>query len=364
MKKSILVSLAVLFAAVVAVGCKREAPTPTPTPTPTPKEYVYDVYVSGNSISPTGIERALLWENDQLKKLSTRESWAGTVSGSGDNVYVAGAIKRESPSKGWAATVWKNTKATVLDNSSNTSFHYARSLFVSDDNLYIAGHGWSDPEPNPRALIWKNDDEKEVIELTKGEKKAYAYSVFVSKGVVYAAGYEYDATREYVPILWKNKDRIALVDDAITIGAGNSVFVSGGNIYVVGWRKVGAGPGTATLWKNENPTYLTGNESDAFSVFVADNKVYVAGMKEFEGKMRAVLWIDGVLTTLSKEGVDEARALSVFVIDNDVYVAGWEKDARGKRAVLWKNGKPTNLNAGATNAYAQSVYVVKREKNK
>ena len=250
----------------------------------------------------------------------------------------------------------------MLDNSSNTSFHYAHSLFVSDDNLYIAGHGWSDPEPNPRALIWKNDDEKEVIELTKGEKKAYAYSVFVSKGVVYAAGYEYDATREYVPILWKNKDRIALVDDAITIGAGNSVFVSGGNIYVVGWRKVGAGPGTATLWKNENPTYLTGNESDAFSVFVADNKVYVAGMKEFEGKMRAVLWIDGVLTTLSKEGVDEARALSVFVIDNDVYVAGWEKDARGKRAVLWKNGKPTNLNAGATNAYAQSVYVVKREK--
>ena len=109
MRKSILVSLAVLFAAVVAVGCKREVPTPTPAP----KEYVYDVYVSGNSISPTGIERALLWENDQLKKLSTRESWAGTVSGSGDNVYVAGAIKRESPSKGWAATVWKNTKATV-----------------------------------------------------------------------------------------------------------------------------------------------------------------------------------------------------------------------------------------------------------
>lgn len=85
-------------------------------------------------------------------------------------------------------------------------------------------------------------------------------------------------------------------------------------------------------------------------------------MKEFEGKMRAVLWVDDVLVTLSKEGVDEARALSVFVIDNDVYVAGWEKDARGKRAVLWKNGTPTNLNAGATDAYAQSVYVVKREK--
>ena len=83
MRKSILASFAVLFAAVVAVGCKREVPTPTPTPTPTPKEYVYDIYVSGNSISASGVERALLWENDQLKKLSTRESWAGTVSGSG-----------------------------------------------------------------------------------------------------------------------------------------------------------------------------------------------------------------------------------------------------------------------------------------
>lgn len=253
MRKSILASFAVLFAAVVAVGCKREVPTPTPTPTPTPKEYVYDVYVSGNSISASGVERALLWENDQLKKLSTRESWAGTVSGSGDNVYVAGAIKRESPTKGWAATVWKNTKATVLDNSSNTSFHYARSLFVSGDNLYVAGYGWSDPEPNRRALIWKNDDENDIIELTKGEKKAYAYSVFVSKGVVYAAGYEYDAAREFVPVLWKNKERVELVADATTIGGTNSVFVSGGNVYVVGWRKVGAGPGTATLWKMRTP---------------------------------------------------------------------------------------------------------------
>ena len=362
MRKSILVSLAVLFAAVVAIGCKRDVPTPTPTPTPTPKEYVYDVYVSGNSVDGSGVERALLWENNKLKKLSTGESWAGTVSGSGDNVYVAGGIMRESLTKGWAATVWKNTKATVLDNSYNTSLHYAHSLFVSDDKLYVAGYGWSDPEPNRRALIWKNDDEKKVIELTKGEKNAYAHSVFVSKGVVYTTGYEYDAARGYVPVLWKNKNRTALVDDATTVGVANSIFVSNDDVYVVGWRMETGGTGTATLWKNENPTYLTANKSDAFSVFIADNKVYVAGTEKRDDKMRAVLWIDGMPTILSKDEADKAHALSVFVIDNDVYVAGWEEDAGGKRAVLWKNGTPTILDAGATDAYAQSVYVVKREK--
>lgn len=362
MRKSILVSLAVLFAAVVAVGCKRGVPTPTPPPTPTPKAYVYDVYVSGISVDGSGVERALLWENNKLRKLSTEESWAGTVSGSGDNVYVAGAIKRESPSKGWAATVWKNTKATVLDNSSNTSFHRACALFASDDNLYVAGHGWSDPEPTPRALVWKNDDEKAVIELTKGEKEAYVCSIFVSKGVVYATGYEYDAARKHVPVFWKNRDRVALVDDATTLGGTNSVFVSGGNIYIAGWRKQDPRTGIATLWRNEAPTYLATNQSDAFSVFVADNKVYIAGMERLGGKMRAVLWIDGRRITLSKDTADEARALSVFVIDDNIYVAGWEEEAGAKRAMLWANGKSIELDAGATKAYAQSVYVVKREK--
>ena len=362
MRKSILVSLAVLFAAVVAIGCKRDVPTPTPTPTPTPKEYVYDVYVSGNSVDGSGVERALLWENNKLKKLSTGESWAGTVSGSGDNVYVAGGIMRESLIKGWAATVWKNTKATVLDNSYNTSLHYAHSLFVSDDKLYVAGYGWSDPEPNRRALIWKNDDEKKVIELTKGEKNAYAHSVFVSKGVVYTTGYEYDAARGYVPVLWKNKNRTALVDDATTVGVANSIFVLNDDVYVVGWRLETGGTGTATLWINGNPTYLTANESDAFSVFIADNRVYIAGMERLGGKMTAVLWVDGMPFMLSKDEADEARALSVFVIDNNIYVAGWEEDAGRKRAMLWTNKNTIELDAGATSAYAQSVYVVKREK--
>ena len=49
MRKSILVSLAVLFAAVVAVGCKRS---------PKNKEYVYDVYVAGYEG-----KAPILWKN-------------------------------------------------------------------------------------------------------------------------------------------------------------------------------------------------------------------------------------------------------------------------------------------------------------
>ena len=56
MKKSILVSFAVLFAAVVAVGCKRS---------PKNKEYVYDVYVAGYEG-----KAPILWKNGEPTKLS------------------------------------------------------------------------------------------------------------------------------------------------------------------------------------------------------------------------------------------------------------------------------------------------------
>ena len=102
MKKSILVSFAVLFAAVVAVGCKGS---------PKNKEYVYDVYVAGWER-----EDPMLWKNGEPTKLPQKDegSVATAVFVSGNDVYVAGlesvyygAQDQENPTR-YVGAFWKN----------------------------------------------------------------------------------------------------------------------------------------------------------------------------------------------------------------------------------------------------------------
>lgn len=157
---------------------------------------------------------------------------------------------------------------------------------------------------------------------------------------VYAVGYKtinFDGEEgTTVAAFWKNG-----VDQNLTVAPSQafSVFVSGNDVYIAGI--VYGDPTIATLWKNGVTQPLSEEVSAAYSVFVSGNDVYVAGEEENE----AILWKNGVAQRLGG-----GRAYSVYVSGNDVYVAGFHGDA-----TLWKNGVAQNL--GGVDSYAYSVAV-------
>jgi hypothetical protein len=74
---------------------------------------------------------------------------------------------------------------------------------------------------------------------------------------------------------------------------------------------------------------ISDNLSDAYSVCVSGDNVYVAGYVRY-GSEIATLWVNGVAQQLSYLS---SAAMSVFVSGDDVYVAGHVNS----HATVWKN---------------------------
>ena len=316
MKKSILVSFAVLFAAVVAVGCKGS---------PKNKEYVYDVYVAGWER-----EDPMLWKNGEPTKLPQKDegSVATAVFVSGNDVYVAGlesvyygAQDQENPTR-YVGAFWKNgVISRFTDLAGKADGIEVNGLFVSGSDVYVVGQDKFGEEPT--AMLWKNG----IAEpLSDGSKPARA----------------------------------------------NSVFVSGNDVYVVG-----SDSRTATLWKNGVAEKLTNGSNPTFarSVFVSGNDIYVVGDEERGSKVVATLWTkrgeSGSWESKNlTDGSRDAYASSIYVIDNHIYIAGYEEKENSPMdiAMLWSKAADSDtweakkLTNGEDMAKAYSVYVVKREK--
>lgn len=170
---------------------------------------------------------------------------------------------------------------------------------------------------------------------------------------VYAVGYKTIGEGEegrQVAAFWKNG-----VDQNLSqvFSQATSVFVSGNDVYIVG-TSFDSGHNNAILWKNGVAQQLGGFASANF-VLVRGNDVYVAGEQEnTENVSEAVLWKNGVLQRLS-EG-QPGRAHSLYISGNDVYVAGVVfDDSFNGHATLWKNGVAQSL--GGNDSYAYSVAI-------
>ncbi|MCL1893870.1 MAG: hypothetical protein FWG02_06525 [Holophagaceae bacterium] len=156
-----------------------------------------------------------------------------------------------------------------------------------------------------------------------------------------------------------------------TTHSGNALLLrknNVGDVYVAGFEHSPFGYKTATLWKNGKPQRLCDGKStsEAKSVFVAGNDVYVAGFEEEiipfnpppdppgisvsylpPQKYVANVWKNGKILyrfVQSESHIALPLANSVFVSDGDVYVAGRFDD----KPALWKNGEPQFVNSRPT----------------
>ncbi|MBS1919507.1 MAG: hypothetical protein JST17_04560 [Bacteroidetes bacterium] len=167
---------------------------------------------------------------------------------------------------------------------------------------------------------------------------------------IYVAGSE-NGQAKY----WKNGQEVLLnsqsyESDATSITVvGNDVYVAGseGDFFMYGKNK-------AKYWKNGQEVLLTGpTGAGATSIAVSGNDVYVAGWEYYGNKTVAKYWKNGQPVSLTN-GLQDAEATCIIVVGNDVYVSGQENGV----AKYWKNGQAVSLTNGSHQAYANSIVIV------
>src|SRR4051812_29543614 len=114
-----------LILSIIFISCSKgieskgreSSPPPIPIPTPT----TTDVYIAGDTVTPSGKIVAVYWKNGvpiSLTDGSKEESLATSIFVSGRDVYVAGV--KDSSGIG-VATYWKNGSPIHLTASSFSS---------------------------------------------------------------------------------------------------------------------------------------------------------------------------------------------------------------------------------------------------
>lgn len=188
-----------------------------------------------------------------------------------------------------------------------------------------------------------------LISACKKEKQNKFYDVYI-------AGYHWlpDTIVNGVAIpshevatIWLNDSLIILSD---TQSIANTIFINDNKIYVAGSINSAA---NATYWVNsirQNlPTYR-GYSAIANDIAANANNVYVCGYvgRPADSIFTAKLWRNGAEEVL--ENSTDAIANAIAVTPNsDVYVVGWKKIGNTINAVYWKNGQQFILGIGVAN---------------
>ncbi|MGZ3777478.1 MAG: hypothetical protein ACXVI9_07785, partial [Mucilaginibacter sp.] len=113
----------------------------------------------------------------------------------------------------------------------------------------------------------------------------------------------------------------------------------------------------AVYWKNGTVTNLDYDSgSDARSIFVKDNDVYITGTINTPLGTYALYWKNGKAVTLGPGDVTLVFGNSIYVDGTDVYVAGTAYRAPvAGAATYWKNGEATTL--GHFGRYSEADFI-------
>jgi hypothetical protein len=199
-------------------------------------------------------------------------------------------------------------------------------------------------------VIWQNGEEKPLTDIFGG-------TVLIASRNNNTAAVWYDTNLSEWAI-HRNGTAQPLVDTAFNIGPSGVAFL-GDDVYVSGCSSFhdGSKPDNPTFqnaqyWKNGQLIFREPANSNALSIFIHGNDIYMPG-HVYEPRATnsiACYWKNGVRVNLAME---KAVATSIFVTDSHVYAAGTIND----QAVYWKDGVVTNLTTSGAFSMANSIFV-------
>jgi hypothetical protein len=214
-----------------------------------------------------------------------------------------------------------------------------------------------------------------ALSMPSGMTSSYADGIAISGSDVYLAGYAGNGTSQ-VPVLWVN-GTATILPSSMAISEAGAIAVSGGNVYVTGFEENSAGSATAVLWVNGVATTLAPPSGKAYSgagtIVVSGSDVYVTGIaSNTDSDEVAVLWVNGTATLLPAPSglMGDYWAGGIAVSGGNVYVSGTTSpDVGNDTAISWVNsGAATTLTippndttqgygARATAVLGNAVYV-------
>jgi len=218
------------------------------------------------------------------------------------------------------AVIWRDGTEAIIDGS----FGGTTLVASRDNNLFAV---WNDLAEGP--VFLKNGVIQPIIDtawnIGPNGLALLDQDMYVSGSSTYHDGQPDSKIYQHAQC-WKNGQLIFRENE---ISNAMSIFIHKNDIYMAGYFDNPAFPGNnACYWKNGTRVDLTGAYAAGLSIFVTDSHVYVSGIIDNQ----AVYWKDGEMTVLTTPGPYSA-ANSIFVKGTDVHVAGVEKGY----PAYWKN---------------------------
>ena len=287
-----------------------------------------DVYVAGYKVDTRDRMVATIWKNGHNHKYFGHEQFehsiANSVFLSGNDLYVAGAMRRASETDAtrktseMVATIWKNDDCTIL--SDETNYTMANSIFILNDEIYVAG-----VERNANtyiATIWIIRGNEVIPIQCNGKGDAEAHSFLVSRDGICVVGVGKNPDERWVARNWNANNGNILpfpLSDVRYREKPSSLFVSGRDVFAIEHEHSTGSRQIATPKKNGERITLHNDENsntEVQSVYASGNDVYVAGTKNQTGnKPAAVYWKNGNIHPLTN-GEYKAFAMGVFAKPN------------------------------------------------
>ncbi len=238
---------------------------------------------------------------------------------SGSSVLIGGIQRMENSMP--AGVFWRDGVKTDIEGA------FGEPMIASHNNNLLGV--WNDMTTG--WVFHKNGITKPIIDT------AYSFAPMAMKNFgedIYTSGYssgrpplppDYSSPAQHAQY-WKNGQLIFREDQASNA---LSITLHQNNIYMAGYVS-GSDFSKACYWKNDQRVDLTDGSKMAIakSIFVTNEHVYVAGMIDNQ----AVYWKDGVAVNLTSEGTF-SMANSIVAQGDDLHVAGY---AQGHPA-YWKN---------------------------
>jgi hypothetical protein len=264
-----------------------------------------------------------------------------------NTVHLAGFTANSSGIGGdtGPACYWKDgVYASLTDDS---VFSRVNSLYVDGTSVLMGGWRWV-ANSIPPGVLWQNGEETPV-------NGAFGTTTLIASRDnklfgVWAEGFE-------GWMFHKNGISQPIIDTASNISPsgiavlGDDLYVSGSSSYHDG-RPESRSEQHAQCWKNGVLIFRENATSHAFSIFIYQNDIYMAGYVYNDASINACYWKNGQRVNLTDENV-ASIAKSIFVVGSKVYVSGMQND----QAVYWKDGSAIVLTSQGPYSMANSIFV-------
>ena len=272
-----------------------------------------------------------------------------------DTVHLAGFISVPAGNAGGSTTVgsyWRDGVYSALTNSDTPS--RVTSMYVDGSSVLMGGWKWfaSDPVAPSKVVVWYNLQDT-VVDVAFGSPILVAAHDNNAFGVWFEgeSGWVLNKNGVSQPVADTARD----IDPSDLAILGEDAYISGASNFHDGTKPHPLnGTQHAQCWKNGQLIFREEENSNALSIFIHRNDIYLAGHQYDLGSTTGIAcyWKNGLRVNLT-DGSGKALAKSVFVTDDHVYAAGMIDD----QAVYWVDGAATYLTTEGKNSMANSVFV-------